>query len=124
MTKIAIAMAAELAFLGAGDALAGFETGASLNAECALPQSDPRYYEAQANCISYIAGVFDMIEMNANVGDGDSKPGWYVCPPAPVTKGEIVHVFERFLAAAPSMKEYSASVVIWMALSNAYPCQE
>jgi Rap1a immunity proteins len=64
-----------------------------------------------------------MIEMNTNMRNNDgSKPAHHLRLPAGITKGQVVRAVTDFIALDPNVKQYSASVVVWMALSRAYPC--
>jgi hypothetical protein len=94
-----------IAALVCGSAHAEFMDGNKLLADMQNPQETWRMF-----AMGYIAGV------------ADAGRGTYNCPPANVLLGQANDAVRQHLEANPTMRHYSADIIINYVLGKAWPC--
>ncbi|MFN7388163.1 Rap1a/Tai family immunity protein [Brevundimonas sp.] len=109
-------------------AKADFLTGNELFAHCTAPETDPVYFAKRSSCREYITGVHDGIEATSGVVsyalDRAGDPIRLVCAPPGVTARQMRDVVVTYLERHPETRHQSASLIIFGALGEAFPCPE
>jgi hypothetical protein len=97
-------------------AIATFVGGNELYGQCLGTPSQ------QVACISYITGVADGIAASQTASD----PAPYrVCIPIDqVDRRQLMDITVKFLREHPANRNLHASVLVFVALQNAFPCSE
>ena len=106
------------AFFPCSVANASFNTGNDLYAKCSAVKSEATYYQDSAYCLAYVIGIVDAFEFNEGV-----KSGLKLCVPGGVTAGQLRDIVVRYLQNKPQDRHNAGSVIIFLAMSEAFPCQ-
>jgi hypothetical protein len=97
----------------------GFQTGNQLLSNCTSSEGTATYYQEQAMCAGYIAGVADALNsLSASVPEAK-----LACFPS-VPLGQARDVVIRYLQENPGKRHYSAGAIAWTALRMAFPCSK
>lgn len=103
----------------AGSTRGGFETGNEIFDNCReAVAKDSEEWQDVAYCQSYIAGAFDMAQLVMTMEETPKT----ICPPSGVTLGQAVRVVYKYLEENPARTNFSAAILVWEALKQAWPC--
>ena len=91
-----------------------FETGKSLLAKC--ENKAPEYALA---CTAYVVGVVDGIKKDIYLGRARDN-----CWPDRLGAEQVKAIVVKYLKAFPDQRSFPASLVVSIALNDAYPCQK
>lgn len=80
--------------------------------------TDAEYAQAQS-CLGFVDGFV----WGHGWAAWRERRDMYYCPPEELTAGQVVPVLVEYLRAHPDRLDASAHVLLFSALSNAYPCQ-
>lgn len=97
----------------------GFTTGNQLLSDCASKEGEAAYYQLQANCVGYIAGVADALAF-LSVSMPEAK---LACIPS-IPLGQARDIVVRYLEEHPDKRHLSAGAIAWTALRLAFPCPQ
>jgi Rap1a immunity proteins len=103
----------------ANESYAATETGNDLLKSCSTPSSDEYYGFERAKCLGYVLGAYDAFNTTSRV-EGNIV---ILCPPEDLTKGQIRDIVVKYLEENPETRHESASDLVMLALSKAYPCK-
>jgi hypothetical protein len=103
MKLVPIVLAALLATSAHADFKSGNEILENINSD--------NYYN-KGNAMGYIMGVVD------------AYSGIYICPPATITGGQIQDIVKSYLAQTPSTRHQGASVLVYSAMVEFFPCKK
>lgn len=93
--------------------------GSELHTQCRLFGDGVAYNYYSGTCAGYIIGVID----SHNGAAGTEKmPEPYFCLPKDVTRGHLIDIVVRYVAAHPEQWEFGAATLVWIALVMEYPC--
>lgn len=76
----------------------------------------------QVICIVYITGVVDALTTVERVGEDLSQSPPQICLAPTTGPEELQRMIIKWLARPETNHEYSASLLIWLAVQNHYPC--
>lgn len=96
-------------------AFAQYFTGNKVYELCSTAKTSSTYYQDDAFCAAYIAGVADDLELIRIVGN---RPQ---CIPAGVTVGQLRDVVLKRLRENPAERHLSAAAIARFAIMEAYP---
>jgi hypothetical protein len=91
-----------------------FVDGNTLYNDCNEPLSDPGY----SYCTGYVAGISDLL---ATLMDLKAIPR-KICLPHNVSLGQLRDIVVKDFKDNPNKRHYTASSSIYVALANAFPC--
>ncbi len=91
-----------------------FETGKTLLAKC--ENKAPEYALA---CTAYIVGVVDGIKKDIYLGRARDN-----CWPDQLGADKVKGIVVKYLKDFPDQRAFPASLVVSVALNDAYPCQK
>jgi hypothetical protein len=103
MKLVPIVLAALLATSAHADFKSGNEILENINSD--------NYYN-KGNAMGYIMGVVD------------AYSGIYICPPATITGGQIQDIVKSYLAQTPATRHTGASVLVYSAMVEFFPCKK
>ena len=95
-----------------------FETGNSQLTKCQAPKDSATYYQRIAICQGYIAGVADTAR-----GAGRGSGGFTFCMPSSATLGQTIDIVTNWLTHNPQHRHRAATVLVSVALSEAWSCK-
>jgi len=96
------------------------ETGRAWLARCgALAQTTA---QARAACLSWVEGLIDLNEIYRGLGALEKTPEGF-CTPSNATVDEAVRAVARYLEAHADALHFSARILAYMALRQAFPCE-
>ena len=115
-----VALAATMAgmLLGPQAVLADFLDGNELLDRCSVSELDNLRYQKTAMCQGYVSGALDMLDF---IGDGGEEK---VCPSGRVTVGQAVDVMINYLQAHPDRRHLPGSILVVLAMRQAFACPE
>ncbi|WP_422057721.1 Rap1a/Tai family immunity protein [Sphingomonas sp.] len=97
-------------------AKAEFYDGNRLYARCTTEKGEVTFYQYQAACMGYIAGVADA------TGTFRAAKGNAQCVPPNVTMQQITDVVVSYLRSNPGERHYAASTLVMLAIGKTWPC--
>lgn len=95
-------------------AAAQFTTGNQLLEDCTAERGTSTFYQNQADCMGYIAGVIDQFIFQRMVMEKAD------CVPK-ITKGQARDILVAFLQKNPADRHHPAAVLVTLAIMEAYP---
>jgi len=95
-----------------------YNTGRLLE-KCEKGFGPPENVSYQNDCVAYISGVSDAIEITT-----DKHPNILICLPDKVNNIQLARVVLKYLKKHPKLLNYRASDEVFMALVNAFPCKK
>lgn len=98
----------------AGKPVFMFETGATLLAKCR--NRAPEYALA---CTAYVVGVVDGIKKDIFLGRARTN-----CWPDQMGADQVRKIVVAYLVAYPDQRAFPASLVVSVALNDAFPCEK
>ena len=116
MKRVALFLTLATGLTASGGALANFENGTDLYEQCTTKESEEVYYQQNASCLAYIAGVADTMSCKQAVF------GYTWSPDGNVTKGQLAKVVLKWLDDNPKYLSYNAASLVASALDEAFPC--
>lgn len=112
--KFALAACALLAFAAPGVASdANLYSGEQLFQDCT--STHPSHLPNIA-CGGYAVGISDVL------AGGNTVNGFKACPPASVTRGQVIKVVTAYLQQHPDGRHFAAAGLVANALADAFPC--
>ena len=93
--------------------------GSALFERCSPDQNDLSPDVLIGNCLGYVAGAVDTLEIHQSVGN---LPRYY-CLPERVSVNQLVAVVVKYLGENPAELHNIASSLILKALVEAFPCE-
>jgi len=70
-------------------------------------------------CLSYIDGVFETMSLIDNL---KLQPRQFCAPARPVERKKLVRIVRKYIEGHPETSNERAVVLVWIALSRAFPC--
>ena len=118
MKRVGLRHLAVIAALGLfpAAAYAGFYSGTELHGICTADRSDPTYVEKTYECIAYITGAVDAFNTTRAANNLKS------CIPPKVTISQLKEVTVAYLADNPKSLDKSASMLVFAATRQKWPC--
>lgn len=106
---------ASLLWLPAAPAIAAFQDGNALLADCTAERGSTTYYQRSAYCSAYIIGVFDDFMLNREI------EGKGVCASSNITSGQVRDIVVKWMNDTPQMRHFSGATVVRMAIIASWP---
>jgi hypothetical protein len=80
-------------------------------------------YETHSNvqCLSYVDGIFETMSLVDNL---HLEPRGFCAPGQPVQRKEMVQIVRKYIAEHPETSNERTVVLVWVALSQAFPCNK
>jgi len=99
------------------------ETGREWLARCGESGSDLRttYAGQSPACLAWVEGLIDINEIYRGLGALEKTPEGFCTPPA-ATVADAARAVARYLAEHPDALHFSARILAYMALRQAFPC--
>lgn len=108
--------------LCSADSYAEFDSGNLLAKNCAFGEASDEAinYYANGQCSGVITGTVDAIDYYQSLGENPEL----ICVPDGVTRGQAKKVVQKYMEDNPAQLHYTATLVIWAALREAFPCED
>jgi hypothetical protein len=101
---------------GASKGYCDFYSGSELLEMCSATENDPVYFQKQAECRGYVAGVADASRCGNNVNGYSWKIAEHVI------QGQVVKVVMKWLTEHPENLHFNSAGLVANALHDAFPC--
>jgi hypothetical protein len=98
--------------------LKSYKNGNQLLEDCSATLPDPSYWQKQASCMSYVAGVLDGLAAAQQVHELPTP----FCVPLNANLGQLADIVKISLQNNPKSRHLGASGRVFLALREAYPC--
>lgn len=87
------------------------------------PAKELNAYETHSNvqCLSYVDGIFESMFLAESLHVG---PPGFCAPEQPVQRKELVQIARKYIGEHPETSNERTVVLVWLALSQAFPCNK
>ena len=87
------------------------------------PAKQLNSYETLSNvqCLSYANGIFESMSLSEKLHQG---PHGFCAPDQPVQRRSLVQIVRKYIAEHPETSNERTVILVWLALSEAFPCNK
>jgi hypothetical protein len=71
-------------------------------------------------CLSYVDGIFEAMSLIDNL---NLQPRGFCSPKQPIVRKTLIPIVRKYIADHPETSNERTVVLVWLALSQAFPCK-